>query len=100
MEHDLGAVGLVASIFDGVAFAAMQTTAWMPWILAASATPWAWLPADEQMTPRCFSSSERNVNLFRGPRILYEPVRWKSSAFSRTSNPVASLSIREVRSGV
>ena len=31
----------------------------------------------------------RNVNLLSGPRILYDPVRWKSSALSRTSNPCA-----------
>ena len=59
----------------------MQTTAWMPWICAASATPCAWLPADEQTTPRRFWSSVRYVNLFSGPRILYEPVFWKISAF-------------------
>ena len=41
VQHDLGAVALVAAIFDGVAFVAMQTTARMPWILAASATPCA-----------------------------------------------------------
>ena len=90
----------VAAILAGVAFVAMQMTARMPWILAASATPCAWLPADEQTTPRRFSSSESCANLFSGPRILYEPTVWKHSALSRASNPVRSLSCRDVSSGV
>ena len=45
----------------------------MPWMLAASATPCAWLPAEEHTTPRRRSSSVSCVNLFSGPRILYEP---------------------------
>ena len=60
----------VAAIFDGVAFSAMQTTALMPCRAAASATPCAWLPAEEQMTPRRFCSSLSCANLFIGPRIL------------------------------
>src|SRR3954469_22159077 len=52
------------------------------------------------MTPRRFSSSVRCENLFIGPRILYEPPRWNISALSRTSNPLCSLSSREVSSGV
>jgi hypothetical protein len=31
---------------------------------------------------------------------LYEPVRWKSSAFNRTSNPVRSDNTRDVSNGV
>ena len=53
-----------------------------------------------QITPRRFSSSDRKWNLLSGPRILYEPMRWNSSALSRTSNPVRALSMREVTSGV
>ena len=30
----------------------------MPFFVAASATPWAWFPAEQAMTPRAFSSSE------------------------------------------
>ena len=71
----------------------MHTTARMPWICAASATPCAWLPADEQTTPRRFCSSGISANLFSGPRILYEPTRWNISAFSRTSKPVRSLQL-------
>src|SRR5436190_9823548 len=78
----------------------MQTTARIPWIFAASATPCAWLPADEQTTPRRFCSSGMSANLFSGPRILYDPTRWNISALRRTSNPVRSLNCREVSSGV
>src|SRR3954466_1129104 len=78
----------------------MQTTARIPSIRAARATPCAWLPADEQTTPRSRSSSVSSDSLFSGPRILYEPVRWSISAFSRTSRPVSSDSVCEARSGV
>ena len=78
----------------------MHTTALMPCRAAASATPCAWLPADEQITPRRFCSSVSCANLFIGPRILYEPPRWNISALRRTSKPVRSLSRREVSSGV
>ena len=35
----------------------IQTTLGMPMSVAASATPWAWLPAEQAMTPRARSSS-------------------------------------------
>ena len=52
--------------------------------------------------PRRAASARRDIsaNLFSGPRILYDPTRWKSSALSRTSYPVISLSWRDVSSGV
>src|SRR5215470_16035635 len=78
----------------------MQTTARIPSMRAARATPCAWLPADEQTTPRARSSSESSDSLFSGPRILYEPVRWNISAFSRTSRPVSSESVADAISGV
>src|SRR3954468_6983712 len=78
----------------------MQTTARIPSIRAARATPCAWFPAEEQTTPRSRSSSESSDSLFSGPRILYEPVRWNISAFRRTSSPVSSESVREAISGV
>ena len=40
------------------------------------------------------------MNLFSGPRILYDPVRWNISALRRTLHPVAALSIRDDSSGV
>src|SRR5437868_13291486 len=45
-----------------------HTTARMPWIFAARATPCAWLPAEEQTTPRRFCSSGISANLLSGPR--------------------------------
>src|ERR671911_27126 len=78
----------------------MTTTARMPSSAAASATPCAWFPAEEQTTPRARSSSDNRAIFTSGPRSLYEPVRWNSSALSRTSKPVSSESSREVRSGV
>ena len=90
----------MAATFEGVAFSAMQTTARIPSIDAASATPCAWLPAEEHTTPRARSSSERRESLLSGPRILYEPVRWNSSALSRTSRPVSSSSALDVSRGV
>ena len=51
----IGQLLIPIETFDaGVAFSAMHTTARMPWIFAASATPCAWLPADEHTTPRFF----------------------------------------------
>ena len=35
----------------------MHTTLGMPMREAASATPWAWLPAEQAMTPRSRSAS-------------------------------------------
>ena len=35
--------------------AGMQMVAWIPLALAASATPWAWLPAEQAITPASFS---------------------------------------------
>src|SRR5947208_3360142 len=52
------------------------------------------------MTPARFSSSLSCANLFNGPRILYEPVRWNDSALSSTSKPVTSPREREVSRGV
>ena len=37
----------------------IQMVALMPMSRAAKATPWAWLPAEQAITPRAFSSSLR-----------------------------------------
>ena len=44
---------------DWVAFEAITTTAFILYTDAAMATPWAWLPADEQITPRWRCSAVR-----------------------------------------
>ena len=91
---------LVAAILEGVAFFAITTVAFTPYCRAAIATPCEWLPAEEQMTPRARSASVSRAILCVGPRTLYDPPFWNISAFKRMSNPVASLSEREVSSGV
>jgi hypothetical protein len=58
------------------------------------------LPAEIEITPRAFSSSVSVASLFRTPRGLNEPVRWKSSALKRASPPVCFESVAERRSGV
>ena len=40
------------------ALSGIQIRLEMPFFAAASATPWAWLPADDATTPHAFSSSE------------------------------------------
>ena len=41
-----------------------QITALIPFFCAASATPWAWLPAEQAITPRAFSSGVKGIILF------------------------------------
>src|ERR687886_2031083 len=78
----------------------MTTRASIPSTAAAYASACAWLPAEIEMTPRRFSSSERVESLFRTPRGLNEPVRCSSSALKDTSAPTRSESVRELSSGV
>jgi hypothetical protein len=47
------------------------------------------LPADEQITPRRFSSSESWANLFSGPRILYGPGALEQLGFEAHVEPGA-----------
>ena len=72
----------------------------MPSRAAAYATPCAWLPADEQMTPLRCSIGVSCGSLLLGPRTLYDPVRWNISALSQTSKPVSTESSVEWSSGV
>src|SRR5438105_12095327 len=78
----------------------MTTSASIPSTAAAYASACAWLPAEIEMTPRCFSSSESVESLFRTPRGLNEPVRWRSSALKDTSAPTRSERVRELSVGV
>ena len=61
----------------------MNTVAGIPTIRAASATPWAWLPALAATTPRARSASPSRAMRVYAPRILNEPVRWRFSHFSQ-----------------
>src|SRR6516165_6319201 len=72
----------------------MTMRASTPYSPAANAVACAWLPAEIAITPRRFSSSLSVLSLFRAPRGLNEPVRWKSSHFRRAP------SVRERSVGV
>ena len=43
----------------------------------AYATPCAWFPAEEQITPLDFSTSFNDIILFNAPLNLYAPVNCK-----------------------
>ena len=72
----------------------------MPSTAEAYASAWAWLPAEMEMTPRCFSSSVSVASLLSTPRGLNEPVRWSNSALNRTSAPIRSDSVADESNGV
>src|SRR5205085_12649644 len=72
----------------------------MPSTADAYASACAWLPAEIEITPRRFSSGDSVASLFRTPRGLNAPVRWKSSALKTTSAPTCSESVREPSIGV
>ena len=73
---------LIAGVVSG-----MTMTAPNPKRRAASATPWAWLPADAATTPRAASaSSSRTIRLY-APRTLNENTGWVSSRLSSTRLP-------------
>ena len=61
--------------------------------VAASATPWAWLPADAVTTPASCSASESVAIRLVAPRILNYPVRWNVSSFRWTDAPVISENV-------
>src|SRR3954454_13708690 len=78
----------------------MNTVDLMPSIWAASATPWAWLPALAATTPAAFSSADRRDIRKYAPRILNEPVRWRFSALIITGPPASAESHRDSSMGV
>ena len=78
----------------------MKTVELMPSVEAASATPWAWLPADAATTPLARSSADRREMRTKAPRDLNEPVRWRFSHFSYTRPPTSADSQRDSSIGV
>ena len=52
--------------------------------VAAKATPWAWFPAEEAITPLFFSSSVKLTNLLYAPLNLKAPVFCLFSHFKYT----------------
>src|SRR4051794_37279302 len=78
----------------------MNTVAFAPSIRAASATPWAWLPALAATTPRARSAPvSREIRVY-APRNLNEPVCCRFSHFSQTGPPTRSARARECSRGV
>lgn len=60
-------------------------------VRAASATPCAWLPAEEQITPASSCSLLSCAILLYAPRSLKDLTGCRSSRFSRMRLPLASL---------
>ena len=74
---------LTGGVVVGMAMMARQSSR-----LAASATPWAWLPAEAQITPFFSWSAERFAILLYAPRSLKLNTLCMSSRLSRIWLPV------------
>ena len=72
----------------------------MPSSRAATATPWAWLPALAATTPRLRSASSSDESRVKAPRSLNEPARCRFSHLSNTVTPATALSEALVSIGV
>ena len=77
----------------------IQITASHPRYLAARATPCAWLPADEQMTPLASASSEICAMRLYAPRSLNEKTGWRSSRLRWIFTPYFSVIFGAASSG-
>src|SRR5580692_9773166 len=69
-------------------------------ILAAAATPWAWLPEEKATTPPPRASLGIDDILLKAPRNLNEPVRCSISGFRKILVPARSLSAGDDSNGV
>src|SRR4051794_4527597 len=78
----------------------MKTVAWIPGSRAAQATAWPWLPSVAATAPSPRSTAVSEASVLNAPRTSNQPVRWRSSAFSRTSQPVSRDSVAEPYTGV
>src|ERR1700692_119928 len=67
---------------------------------AANATAWAWFPDENATTPRFRAEASSLANALNAPRNLKAPMRWKFSHLKNTFAPVASSTVREVKTGV
>src|SRR5690606_38170598 len=91
----------VAATLGSAASTGMYTTARMPSMPAANATPCASLPALAATTPPgAFSASLRRAMRTYAPRTLNDPARCRFSHLSSTRTPAASLIARVVWTGV
>src|ERR1700722_15413611 len=69
-------------------------------ILAAAATPWAWLPEEKATTPPPRAAAGIDDILLKAPRNLNEPVRCSISGFRKILVPARSLSAGDDSNGV
>src|SRR6516225_8117619 len=82
------------------ASAGTKIVAAIPASRAAQATACPWLPALAATTPAARSAVPSVEILLKAPRILNEPVRWRFSAFSRTSRAARRENVSERKMGV
>ncbi len=80
----------VAATLGSGAASGMKTVERTPSSEAASATPWAWLPALAATTPPARCTGERPAIRTYAPRSLNEPVRWRFSHFRWTGAPTSA----------
>ena len=78
----------MAGVVTGIAITALQ-----PSSFAASATPCAWLPALEQMTPFSSASGDMAAMRLYAPRSLNDFTGCKSSRLRWIFAPTFSLSL-------
>src|ERR1700758_1637040 len=69
-------------------------------ILAAAATPCAWLPDENATTPPLRALSGIDESLLKAPRNLKEPVRVRISGLRNTLAPTRSQRTGDDNSGV
>src|SRR5580692_5712832 len=69
-------------------------------ILAAAATPWAWLPEENATTPPPRAPAGIDDSLLKAPRNLNDPVRCSTSGLRKTLAPTRSLRTGGDNSGV
>src|SRR3954471_15228318 len=89
-----------ASVFAIGASAGTNTSHGTPIVRAASATAWAWLPAEAATTPALQPCSPSAASFAAVRRALNEPVLWRFSAFSATMPPARSEIVRVESTGV
>ena len=86
----------MASTLEIGAESGRQMSDLMPFFVAASATPCAWLPAEQAITPFAFSSAESWEILYAEPRTLKEPVICKFSGFRYRSQSGDAVGLHDV----
>src|SRR5512136_222147 len=89
-----------ASCFPGETHSGMTIVAGIPAIPAATATPWAWLPADAAITPPVRIDPFCDKIRFAAPLTLKEPAFCMASILRYTAAPVIDEKVGEYTRGV